>query len=137
MLRLPRPAIGSDVSARYHNRVSLDRLFVNDRRMTGRASLSLPARAEGLHVLAMAHDQADILHWRRQVANGDLRDAQDVAMASQTYSRVYLRFEVMRLSRRAKEGDGDIPRPMPSLIVQPADDTWSDMARHALYFFVR
>ena len=58
-------------------------------------------------------------------------------MATQADSRINLRLQIMRFSRRAEQGDGHISRPMPSLIVEPADDAWSDMACHPLHFFMR
>ena len=136
MLRFPWPTIGRHVPARDDDRIALDGLFVDDRRMTGRAALALASRAERLHVFAMAHDQADVFDRRREVPDGDFGDAQNVAMAAQAYGGIHIGPEIMGLRRRPEQGDGHVSRAVPGLVVQPANESGPDMTRHTLHLLM-
>src|SRR5918997_6462273 len=85
MIRIIRPAVLGDMPPGDHHGISLDRLFMYYARMACRASFVLSALHKGLHVLAMAHDEPDIFYRRRQVTNGDFRDAQNMSMACDTH----------------------------------------------------
>src|SRR5581483_1806845 len=78
-----RLAVEGHVPPRDDDRVALDRLVVHYARVAGRAAFALSTLGESLHVLAMAHDQANILDRRRQVPDRDFRDAEDGPVTAQ------------------------------------------------------
>ena len=49
------------VASRHDDRVAFDGLLVYDARMAGRTAFALTAGGKRLHVLSMAHNQADII----------------------------------------------------------------------------
>src|SRR2546422_6158067 len=70
-----RNLVQPDVPARDHDFVTLVRLRVDHGGVTSRAPFALAPLLEGLHVLAVGHDQAGLLQRSGQVPLGDLRDA--------------------------------------------------------------
>ena len=88
-------------------------------------------------MLPMTHDEAYILHGRRQIARRDFRHTQDVAVAPQADGRIDPSLQIVRIRRFAEQIDRHVSRPMPGLILQPADHTGPDMTGHAFHFFVR
>ena len=72
MIGVVRLTVGRHMPAGDDDRIALDGLPVHDLRMTGRAAFSFAPLGEGLHMLPVAHDQPNIFHWWRQIADGDL-----------------------------------------------------------------
>jgi hypothetical protein len=85
ILRMPRLVVCGNMSTRQDDGISFNRLIVYDSRMTGRATLFLAADAEGLHMLAMTHDEAHIFYRNRKIAGCDFRRAKDMLMTTQAH----------------------------------------------------
>src|SRR5438093_9892382 len=83
MIRIVVFAVLGHMPAWEDDWVALDRLLVDDPRVTGGAALPFCPLGERLDVLPMAHDQPDFLHGWRQVTDGDFRHVQDAAVAAQ------------------------------------------------------
>ena len=84
IVRIPRLRIGGDMAPRYNDGIALDRTIVHDARVAGGAALRLPAQAERLHMLPMAHDQSHVFHRLREVPRRNFRSAKDVLMTPET-----------------------------------------------------
>ena len=108
MSRIPRLAVGRDMSSWNDNGIPLDGFIMHDAGMTSRTTFSSPTNLKGLHVLAMAHDQPHLVHWWRKVPWRRLRHTKDMTMATETDSGVHTGLEIVRVDRRSKYVDGRI-----------------------------
>jgi hypothetical protein len=86
-----------------HNWISFDGLIVHHAGMTCGAPFAFAPLGESLHMLAMAHDQSDILDGRWQIPHGDFRDPQNVPVTTQTNRRIDMGLEIVGRSRRAEQ----------------------------------
>ena len=75
MIGIMRLAVFRHMATRNDDRVSLDRFLMHDAGMAGGAALFLSALEKRIHVLAVTHDQPDLLHRRRQITRRHFRHA--------------------------------------------------------------
>lgn len=137
MIRIPGLAVGRNMAARNHDRITFDRGLVHNGGMARRAALPLSSHPEGLHVRAMAHHQPDVLDRRREIARGDFGDAQNIPVAAQTHLGIDFGLKVVRIRRRSEQVNRDVFRPVHRLVVDPAFDPRPHVAGDAGHFFVR
>ena len=102
MRRIPRLAVGRDMSAWNDNGITLNGPIMHDAGMTSRTPFILSTDLERLHVSAMAHDQPHLFHRRWKVPGRRFRHPKDMAMATETDSGVYLGLEIVCVGRRPK-----------------------------------
>jgi len=117
---MPRLVVCGNMSTRQDGGVSFDRLVMDDSRMTGRATLFLAAGTERLHMLTVTHDKTHIFHRERKIAGCDFRGAKNMLMTTQAHLRIDMSFQIRGLGRCAEQVNGDVFRPRPRLVLEPA-----------------
>ena len=137
MIRIPRPAVGRNMSSWNHDGISLDGPVVHDAGMTCGTAFPLPSGLKDFHMLPMAHDQANIFHRRRKISRSHLGDPENVPVTTQAEAGIDVRFQVMRVGRSPEQIQRRVSNTRPYLVVHPASYSRPHMAGHTRHILMR